>query len=130
MKNIAATRNRLLLGAVALGLALGGRVAFLDPFAMPILMVITTVSMSGFAWREFRRPLLLARPLAVGIILNQLLLGGAMLACAWALVDDPLLRAGFVLVAAAPALAATSVVSSARASHPGLHGAHHGWASP
>lgn len=102
MKNISATRNLLLLGAVALGLALGGRVAFLDPFAMPILMVITTVSMSGFAWREFRRPLLLARPLAVGVILNQLLLGGAMLACAWALVDDPLLRAGFVLVAAAP----------------------------
>lgn len=102
MRILLTTRNLLLIGAVALGLALGDRVAFLDPLAIPILMVITTVSMSGFAWGQFRRPLLLARPLVTGIVLNQLLLGGVTLAFAWALVDDPELRAGFVLVAAAP----------------------------
>lgn len=102
MRSLLATRNLLLLGAIALGLALGDRVAPLDPLAMPILMVIMTVSMSGITWARFRRPLELARPMAVGVVLNQFVLGGVTLAFAWAFVDDPELRAGFVLVAAAP----------------------------
>ena len=102
MRIFFATRNILLLGAIALGLALGDRVAWLDPLAIPILMAIMTVSMSGVAWDRFRDPRLLARPVAVGIFLNHLVLGGATLALGWAFVRDPELRAGFVLVAAAP----------------------------
>lgn len=102
MRTLLATRNLLLAGSIALGLALGDRVAFLDPFAIPILMVIMTVSLSGIPWERFRRPLELARPMAVGITLNQIVLAGVTLALARVFVRDPELWAGFVLVAAAP----------------------------
>jgi hypothetical protein len=80
MRIFLTTRNLLLLGAIALGLALGNRVAWLDPLAIPILMVIMTVSMSGVAWDRFRDPRHLVRPVAAGILLNHLVLGGATLA--------------------------------------------------
>ncbi|HOE26554.1 MAG: hypothetical protein IT574_04865 [Candidatus Aureabacteria bacterium] len=102
MKTLLTARNLLLFGAIALGLLLGERVAPLDPLAMPILMLIMTVSLSGLPWGRFRRPLDLLRPMAVGAVLNMLVLGGTTLALTWAFVDDPALRAGFVLVAAAP----------------------------
>jgi BASS family bile acid:Na+ symporter len=102
MRMLLTARNFLLLGAIALGLLLGDRVAPLDPYAIPILMVIMTVSMSGVAWGRFRDPRDILRPAAAGIVLNHLVLGGATLVLGWAFTGDPELRAGFLLVAAAP----------------------------
>jgi len=88
--------------AVAGGIAAGHGAAFTRSLVTPLLAVIMTLSLVGVSSDVFRGGARLLRPVALALLLNYGILGGAFVLLATLLLDDPALRAGFVLIAAVP----------------------------
>jgi BASS family bile acid:Na+ symporter len=88
--------------AVVLGIAAGHGAAVTRSVVTPLLAVIMTLSLVGVSSDVFRGGTKLLKPAALSLLLNYGILGGAFVLLSSALLDDPALRAGYVLIAAVP----------------------------
>jgi len=88
--------------AVAGGIAAGHVASFTRSLVTPLLAVIMTLSLVGVSSDVFRGGTRLRRTVALALLLNYGILGGAFVLLSMLLLDDPALRAGFVLIAAVP----------------------------
>ncbi len=97
-------RNNSVILALALvaGVVAGQGAVFTRAAVTPLLAVIMTLSLVGVSSDVFRGGARLVRPSLLALFLNYIVLGGAFIILAFALVSDPDLRAGYVLVAAVP----------------------------
>ena len=91
----------LVLSLIA-GIAIGQGAIYTRPTVTPLLAFIMTLSLVGVSSDIFKGGRQLVQPVGVAILLNYGLLGGAMVVLTYLLIDDPTLRAGYVLVAAIP----------------------------
>jgi BASS family bile acid:Na+ symporter len=95
-------RDFLFLLATALGLVSGVGARRAEPFALPALAVVMTLSTMGIRGNEFRPLRGLGSAAAAGLGLNYLVLSGFYLAASGLFPSHSPLRAGFILLAAAP----------------------------
>ena len=101
---MALLRNNSFILALALvaGIAIGHGADYTRAAVTPLLAVIMTLSLVGVSSDIFRGGRRLARPALLAVFLNYGVLGGALVLLAFLLLDDPSLRAGYVLIAAVP----------------------------
>jgi len=101
---MALLRNNSFILALALvaGIAVGQGAAYTREAVTPLLAVIMTLSLVGVSSDVFRGGRRLIRPAMVALFLNYIVLGGLLIVLAFLLVDDPSVRAGYVLIAAVP----------------------------
>lgn len=103
---IANHRDFVLLLAIAVGLALGPRTAFLGDISVWVLagvMVFSTVGFSFSHWRPFKYPF---QHIYKGLFLNYVVFGGAIILLSLLLPkgdDYDHIRMGLIIIAAAPA---------------------------
>lgn len=105
MKKIVAlfrNRNFILILALVLGLFLPEASRETQGLTLPALAVVMTLSTLGVSGSAFRSARNLLRPALVGIGLNYLVLGGAILILNAIFIRDKAVRDGFVLLAAVP----------------------------
>jgi bile acid:Na+ symporter, BASS family len=104
MDLMALLRNNSFILALALivGVAAGQGAVYARAAVTPLLAVIMTLSLVGVSSDVFRGGARLVRPALLALFLNYVVLGGALMLLAFALIDDPSLRAGYVLIAAVP----------------------------
>lgn len=97
-------RNNSFILALALiaGIAAGHGAVYTRAAVTPLLAVIMTLSLVGVSSDVFRGGPGLIRPALLALFLNYAVLGGTTILLAFVLLDDPNLRAGFVLIAAVP----------------------------
>ncbi len=95
-------RDFLLILSIVLGLFLGDGALWTRDLVIPALAVIMTLAVMGIPGSVFRSPRTLVIPTLVGLALNYGLHGGIILGLSSLLIREEALRAGFVLVAAAP----------------------------
>ncbi len=97
-------RNNSFVLALALvaGVVIGHGAPYTRATVTPVLAVIMTMSLVGVSSDVFRGGAKLVRPALLAVFLNYVVLGGVILLLAFTLVQDPELRAGFVLIAAVP----------------------------
>ena len=95
-------RDFLLILSIVLGLFLGEGARWTRGLVIPALAVVMTLSVMGIAGKIFRSPRSLFLPTLAGLVLNYGLHGGVILGLSALLIREEALRAGFVLVAAAP----------------------------
>ncbi|MFH1382055.1 MAG: bile acid:sodium symporter [Chloroflexota bacterium] len=96
-------RNFILVLAVVLGLTFGESVAaYAEPLILPLLALVMTLSAVDVTSRELLSLKKLYWPVVSSIILNYLVLGGAIILLAWWLIPDDELRTGFIILAAVP----------------------------
>jgi len=88
--------------ALACGIALGGGADYTRPAVTPLLAFVMTLSLVGISTSVFSKGKGLIKPALTAVFLNYVLLGGLHIGLAYLLIDDPGLRAGFVLMAAVP----------------------------
>jgi BASS family bile acid:Na+ symporter len=101
---MALLRNNSFILALALvaGLAVGQGAVHTRSAVTPLLAVIMTLSLVGVSSDVFRGGVGLVRPALLALLLNYVVLGGVLILLAFVLLDDPSMRAGFVLIAAVP----------------------------
>ena len=102
MFNLLKNRDFLLILSIVLGLFLGQGAQWTRNLVIPGLAVIMTLSVMGIPGSVFRSPRSLVIPTLVGLALNYALHGGVILGLSGLLIHEEALRAGFVMVAAAP----------------------------
>ena len=102
MFNLLKNRDFLLILSIVLGLFLGDGAQWTRNLVIPGLAVIMTVAVMGIPNSVFRSPRSLVIPTLVGLVLNYGLHGGVILGLSALLIKEEALRAGFVMVAAAP----------------------------
>jgi BASS family bile acid:Na+ symporter len=95
-------RDFLLVLAIVLGLFLGQGARWTRDLVIPGLAVIMTLAVMGIPGSLFRSPRSLIWPILAGLALNYGLHGGVILGLSYLLIGEEALRAGFVMVAAAP----------------------------
>jgi BASS family bile acid:Na+ symporter len=97
-------RNNSFILALALlfGVTLGGGAQYTRGAVTPLLAFIMTLSLVGVSADVFRGGARLVRPALLALLLNYAVLGGALILLAFSLLDDPSIRAGYVLIAAVP----------------------------
>jgi BASS family bile acid:Na+ symporter len=96
------SRTFLSISALAIGLLWGDGAHWTKGLTLPVLAIIMTLStmgVSGSAFRSFRAFFTLA---VSGIAMNYFVLGGLLLALNALFIHDEALRAGFVILAAVP----------------------------
>jgi len=101
---MALLRNNSFILALALvaGIAAGHGADYTRAAITPLLAVIMTLSLVGVSSDVFRGGARLIRPALLAVLLNYVVLGGALVLLAFLLLDDPSMRAGYVLIAAVP----------------------------
>ena len=102
MFNLLRNRDFLLTLSIVLGLFLGDGAQWTRNLVIPGLAVIMTLAVMGIPGSVFRSPRSLVIPTLVGLVLNYGLHGGVILGLSALLIKEEALRAGFVMVAAAP----------------------------
>jgi BASS family bile acid:Na+ symporter len=102
MFNLLKNRDFLLILSIVLGLSLGQGARWTRDLVIPGLAVIMTLAVMGIPGSVFRSPRSLIIPTLVGLALNYALHGGVILGLSGLLIHEEALRAGFVMVAAAP----------------------------
>ena len=102
MFNLLKNRDFLLILSIVLGLFLGDGAQWTRNLVIPGLAVIMTLAVMGIPGSVFRSPRSLIIPTLVGLALNYGLHGGIILGLSGLLIQEESLRAGFVMVAAAP----------------------------
>ena len=102
MFNLLKNRDFLLILSIVLGLFLGDGAQWTRNLVIPGLAVIMTLAVMGIPGSVFRSPRSLIIPTLVGLALNYGLHGGIILGLSGLLIQEEALRAGFVMVAAAP----------------------------
>jgi BASS family bile acid:Na+ symporter len=96
------SRDFLLMLAIVLGLFMGQGARWTRDLVIPGLAVIMTLAVMTIPGSIFRSPRSLVWPTLTGLVLNYALHGGVILGLSHLLIREEALRAGFVLVAAAP----------------------------
>ena len=101
---VALVRNNSFILALALvvGVAAGQGADYTRTWVTPLLAVIMTLSLVGVSSDVFHGGVRLVRPALLALVLNYAVLGGVLMLLAFAMLDDPELRAGYVLIAAVP----------------------------
>ncbi|MBI5583933.1 MAG: hypothetical protein HY892_08930, partial [Deltaproteobacteria bacterium] len=102
MPKLLKNRNFLLVFAIVLGLFLGQGARWTRDLVIPGLAVVMTLAVMGIPGSIFRSPRSLIWPILAGLALNYGLHGGVILGLSYLLIGEEALRAGFVMVAAAP----------------------------
>ncbi len=102
MFNLLKNRDFLLILSIVLGLSLGQGAQWTRDLVIPGLAVIMTLSVMGIPGSVFRSPRSLVIPTLAGLLLNYGVQGGVVLGLSALLIKEEALRAGFVMVAAAP----------------------------
>jgi bile acid:Na+ symporter, BASS family len=100
--NLLKNRDFLLILSIVLGLSLGQGAQWTRDLVIPGLAVIMTLSVMGIPGSVFRSPRSLVVPTLAGLLLNYGVQGGVVLGLSALLIKEEALRAGFVMVAAAP----------------------------
>lgn len=96
-------RNFILLLAVALGLAMGQQAASItEPTVLPLLALVMCLSAIDVTTRELISLRTVRGPAAYSLLLNYVVLGGAILLLAWWLIPEEEIWIGFVVLAAVP----------------------------
>jgi BASS family bile acid:Na+ symporter len=101
---MALLRNRdfILFLALVLGLAWGTGAQWTRSLTLPALAVAMTLSTTAIGGRVFRDPRKLVVPALAGIMLNFVVLTGALLLLGAVLIREPDFWTGFVILAAVP----------------------------
>jgi len=103
-KLIQLLRNRdfLLILSVILGLIIGDGARWTKMFVIPALGVVMTLSIMGIPGSLFRSPRALLLPALIGLAMNYGLLGGLFFLLNFLIIQDPSLKAGFIILLAVP----------------------------
>jgi len=102
MFSLLKNRDFLLILSIVLGLFLGDGAQWTRNLVIPGLAVIMTLAVMGIPGSVFRSPRSLVIPTLAGLLLNYGIQGGVVLGLSALLIKEEALRAGFVMVAAAP----------------------------
>ena len=102
MFNLLKNRDFLLILSIVLGLFLGDGARWTRDLVIPGLAVIMTPAVMGIPGVSSGSPRSLVIPTLAGLALNYGVHGGVILGLSALLIDEEALRAGFVMVAAAP----------------------------
>ena len=102
LKSLLRNNSFILLLALVVGIAFGDGASYTRPSITPLLAFIMTLSLVGVSSSVFSGGRRLVKPALTALLLNYVLLGGLLVLLAFVLLDDPELRAGFVLMAAVP----------------------------
>ncbi|MBN1152555.1 MAG: hypothetical protein JXA58_05025 [Dehalococcoidia bacterium] len=92
----------ILVLALVAGIVIGHGAAYTRALTTPLLAVIMTLSLVGVSSDVFKGGLKLLKPGGLALLLNYGLLAAAFIALSFLFIDDPHIRAGFVLIAAVP----------------------------
>jgi len=97
-------RNNSFILALALvaGIAVGHGADYTRSLITPLLAIIMTLSLVGVSSDVFKGGASLLKPGGLALLLNYGLLAGALIGLSHLFIDDPQLRAGYVLIAAVP----------------------------
>ncbi len=97
-------KNNSFILALALvaGIVLGQGATYTRDAVTPLLAAIMAVSLVGVSSDVFRGGAGLVRPVTLALLLNYVVLGGLFILLAFLVLEDPGLRAGYVLIAAVP----------------------------
>jgi len=102
MINIFVQRNFILPLAFILGFSFPQLAQMTQPLIIPAMIVVMTVSIAQIPTYEIIKWKNLARPLAIGVFFNYLILSSLLLALSHFIHFDESTRAGMILVASAP----------------------------
>jgi BASS family bile acid:Na+ symporter len=102
LKKLLRSRNAILTLALLTGLFCGKGARWTEPFTLPALAVVMTLSTLGLPGSLFRSYRNLLAPAMIGIAMNYFVLGIVLLALNAVLIHDEALRMGFILMAAVP----------------------------
>ena len=102
MPRLLKNRDFILLLGLALGLAAGGGARWTHQAILPALGMVMTLSTLGISAGHFRSPRRLLTASLWGLGLCYVLLAGLLLLASRLFADDPALRDGLVILAAAP----------------------------
>jgi predicted Na+-dependent transporter len=105
MASIAAffvNRNTVLILAIFLGFVLSTFAKYTQILVIPALAIPMLLSVSRNNLKEIFLPRVIVRPFITVLVLNFIILGGINLLLGHAFTQDPMLRAGFVILAASP----------------------------
>jgi BASS family bile acid:Na+ symporter len=102
LKRLLRNRNVILTSALLIGLFWGKGARWTEPFTLPALAIVMTLSTIGLPASTFRSYRSLLAPAAIGIVMNYVVLGIALLVLNVILIQDEALRMGFILIAAVP----------------------------
>ncbi len=96
-------RNLILVLSIVLGLAIGEPVATrTEPLVLPLPALVMTLSAVNITSRELASLRTMPRTILLSLLLNYVVMGGAILLLAWWLISDENLWAGFVVLATVP----------------------------
>jgi bile acid:Na+ symporter, BASS family len=101
-------RNRdfILILSLVCGLVAGRAATWTQPLVLPALAVVMTLSTSGVRSDIFQSRRQIWQSALAGLVLNYVILGSVLLGLCYAMIREPALRDGFVvLVAVPPAIA-------------------------
>jgi len=103
ISNLLRNRNFIFLLAIAVGFAVGERVAtWTQPVVMPALALVMTLSTATITSRDLASLKTMPRMIFNSLLLNYVVMGGITILLATWLIDDSALWAGLVIVAAVP----------------------------
>jgi len=102
LKRLLRNRNVILTSALLIGLFWGKGARWTEPLTLPALAIVMTLSTIGLPASAFRSYRGLLAPALIGIVMNYVILGIALLVLNAALIHDEALRMGFILIAAVP----------------------------
>jgi len=103
IKNLIANKNLLLILSVLGGIFLPQLSGYLAPFTFWFLAIVMTFSLSGLSFRSLFPINIVIKPMLIGVFLNYLVFGVALLAVAALFFDvNSDIFIGFVIIAATP----------------------------
>lgn len=102
LKALLHNRNFIFLLATACGLLTDRAATWTEPLILPGLAVVMTVSTLSIPNHAFRSARTMLMPAFLGSVMNYLVLSSVILLLTRLMVQEPSLRAGFVLIAAVP----------------------------
>jgi bile acid:Na+ symporter, BASS family len=102
VKRFLRNRNAIFLTALMAGLLLPEIALVTQHLVLPALALAMTLSTMEIESAVFRRPRSLLFPALLGIIMNYIILGNAIIGLAALIIRDEMLWTGFVLLAAVP----------------------------
>jgi bile acid:Na+ symporter, BASS family len=102
LKALLRNRNFIFLLATVCGLLTDRAAPWTEPLIIPGLALVMTVSTLNIPNHAFRSARTMIMPAFLGSVMNYLVLSGVILILTRLLVQEPSLRAGFVLIAAVP----------------------------
>jgi bile acid:Na+ symporter, BASS family len=102
LKALFRNRNFIFLLATVSGLLTDKAAPWTEPLILPGLAVVMTVSTMSIPNRAFRSARTMLMPAFLGSVMSYLVLSGVILILTRLMIQEPSLRAGYVLIAAVP----------------------------